>query len=75
MAVKTKRVSVTKRPTEQQLKNHERWEFFLSQCAIPWYDLSEESKDFFCEMGRSIESSAEDINNAVDAAILKDEKK
>lgn len=68
MAVKTKKAIVSKKVSDVQLKNHERWEFFLSQCAISWDSLSEESRDFFASMG-STESSAEDINNAVDLAM------
>lgn len=62
-----KRVSVGKRPSAEQIQNSERWTFFLSQCAIDWDSLSEESRDFFASMG-STESSEEDINNAVDLA-------
>jgi hypothetical protein len=62
-----KRVSVAKRPSAEQIQNHERWTFFLSQCKIDWDSLSEESRDFFASMG-STESSEEDINNAIDLA-------
>jgi hypothetical protein len=67
MSVKTKRIAVSKRPSAEQIKNSERWLFFLSQCAIDWESLSEESRDFFASMG-STESSEEDINNAIDLA-------
>lgn len=67
MSVKTKRSVVSKRPSAEQIKNSERWTFFLSQCAIDWDNLSDNSKDFFASMG-STESSEEDINNAVDLA-------
>lgn len=67
MAVKTKRVSVAKRPSAEQIKNHERWLFFLSQCKVEWDNLTDNSKDFFMVMG-NVESSEEDINNAVDLA-------
>ena len=62
-----KRVSVAKRPSAEQIKNNERWLFFLSQCKVEWDSLSEESRDFFASMG-STESSEEDINNAIDLA-------
>ena len=67
MSVKTKRVSVAKRPSAEQIQNHERWAFFLSQCAVEWDNLTDHSKDFFAVMG-STESSEEDINNAMDLA-------
>jgi hypothetical protein len=68
-----KRIAVSKRPSAEQIKNSERWNFFLSQCQIDWESLSEESRDFFASMG-STESSEEDINNAVDLAMKGDTK-
>lgn len=67
MAVKTKKAIVSKKVSDDALKNSERWTFFLSQCAIEWDSLSEESRDFFAVMG-STESSEDDINNAMDLA-------
>jgi len=67
MSVPKKKAVVSKKITDEQVKNSERWTFFLSQCAIDWESLSEESRDFFASMG-SIESSEEDINNAIDLA-------
>jgi hypothetical protein len=62
-----KRIAVSKRPSAEQIQNHERWAFFLSQCAIEWDSLTDHSKDFFMVMG-NVESSEEDINNTVDLA-------
>lgn len=62
-----KKVVVSKKITDQQILSAERWTFFLSQCAIDWESLSEESRDFFASMG-STESSEDDINNAIDLA-------
>jgi len=67
MAVKTKTAVVSKKVSDIQLKNSERWTFFLSQCKVEWDNLSDNSKDFFAVMG-STESSEEDINNAIDLA-------
>lgn len=67
MAVKTKKAIVSKKVGDDALKNSERWNFFLSQCAVEWDFLSEESRDFFAVMG-STESSEDDINNAMDLA-------
>lgn len=74
MSTPKKKAVVSKRVSDEEKLNSLRWEFFLSQCAIPWESLSEEVKDFFECMG-STESSAEDINNAVDAAMKNGEKK
>ena len=67
MAVKTKTAVVSKKVSDIQLKNSERWTFFLSQCAIEWDSLTDNSKDFFMVMG-DVESSEDDINNAMDLA-------
>lgn len=74
MATPKKKAVVSKRVSDEEKLNSLRWEFFLSQCAIPWESLNDESKDFFECMG-STESSAEDINNAVDLAMKMGEKK
>lgn len=68
MAVKTKRAVVSKKVSDEALKNNERWTFFLSQCSIEWDKLTDNSKDFFMVMGNT-GSSAEDINNAIDLAM------
>ena len=67
MAVKTKTAVVSKKVSDIQLKNSDRWNFFLSQCAIEWDSLTDNSKDFFMVMGDT-ESSEDDINNAMDLA-------
>lgn len=62
-----KRVSVSKRPSAEQIQNSDRWAFFLSQCTIEWDNLTDHSKDFFAVMGNT-QSSEDDINNAMDLA-------
>ena len=54
------------------LKNSARWTFFIEQCQIAWDDLSEEAKDFYCAMG-DVQSKSEDINDAIDKAIIAEE--
>lgn len=68
MKIPRKSATVSKKVTDAQLKNSERWTFFLSQCKVEWDNLSDNSKDFFAVMG-STESSEEDINNAIDLAM------
>lgn len=65
-----KRISVAKRPSAEQIKNSERWTFFLSQCAIDWDSLSEESRDFFCGMGHQ-EYTPDQLNELIDKAMGK----
>lgn len=73
MSVPKKKAVVSRKVSDEQLKNSERWSFFLSQCAIDWESLSEESRDFFASMG-STESCGKDINNAVDLAMKEENK-
>jgi hypothetical protein len=51
-----KRAVVSKKISDDEKLNSLRWTFFLSQCAVEWDSLSEESRDFFAVMG-STESS------------------
>lgn len=68
-----KRVSVAKRPSAEQIKNSERWEAFVKNCLIPWDDLDDSWKDFYCEMGNT-ESSEIHITKAIDVAMKGDIK-
>jgi hypothetical protein len=72
--MKPKRTAtVSKKLSDDTLKNNARWNFFVEQCQIAWDDLSEEAKDFYCAMGNT-QSKAEDINKAIDKAIIAVEK-
>lgn len=62
-----KRAVVSKKVSDDEKLNSLRWTFFLSQCAIEWDNLTDNSKDFFMIMGNT-ESSEDDINNAMDLA-------
>ena len=73
MSVKTKRIAVSKRPSAEQIKNHERWEAFVKNCLIPWDDLNDLWKDFYSEMGNT-ESSEILITKAIDVAMKGDLK-
>lgn len=67
MSIPKKKAVVSRKVSDEQLKNSERWTFFLSQCAIEWDNLTDNSKDFFAVMGNT-QSSEEDINKAIDLA-------
>lgn len=58
---------VSKRASNDEKLNSLRWTFFLSQCAVEWDSLTENSKDFFAVMGNT-QSSEDDITNAIDLA-------
>lgn len=67
MKIPRKSATVSKKVSDTQLLNSQRWEAFVINCQIPWDDLDDNWKDFYASMGNT-ESSAEDINNAIDLA-------
>lgn len=71
MSVKTKRVSVTKRPTGEQIKNHERWEQFIKASGVPFIDLSDEWVTFF-DAQSVISTASTELVRLIDIAIEKD---
>lgn len=73
MAAKSKTVSVTKRPSAEQIVEHQRWNAFVTASQVEWDDLSEDWKDFFEVVG-STKSSSEEINQAIMKAMTGDLK-
>jgi hypothetical protein len=73
MAAAKKTAIVSKKVSDIQLKNHERWEAFVANCLIPWEDLNDSWKDFYCEMGNT-ESSEIHITKAIGVAMKGDVK-
>lgn len=63
-----KRVSVSKRPSAEQIQDSEKWNAFVTASQIKWDDLSEEYKDFFEVIGNT-KSSSEEINQAIEKAM------
>jgi len=61
---------VSKRVPEDEKLNSARWTFFLSQCAIEWDSLTDNSKDFFCGMGHQEYTDVE-LNSLIDKAMGK----
>jgi hypothetical protein len=74
MSVKTKRVSVAKRPSAEQIQNSIRWEAFLIASGTPFISLSNEWLTFFDEQS-NIETASTELVRLIDIAILKDETK
>lgn len=74
MAVKTKRTSVAKRSSAEQIKNSERWEAFLVASGTPFLSLSNEWLSFF-DAQSNIETASTELVRLIDIAILKDENK
>lgn len=71
MSVKTKRVSVSKRPSAEQIKNSERWEAFLVASGTPFLSLSNEWLAFFDEQS-NIETASTELVRLIDLAIAQD---
>ncbi|MCY1430877.1 hypothetical protein D9M71_468340 [compost metagenome] len=75
MAVKTKRVSVGKRPSAEQIKNSERWVAFLAASETPYQDLTEEWYAFFEGQSEVSTSTGENLVKLIDLAIEADKVK
>ncbi len=64
MSTPKKKVSVTKRPSAEQIQDSLKWAAFVAASQIEWDELSESYKDFFEVVG-STKSSSEEINQAI----------
>lgn len=71
MSIPKKKAVVSKKVTDDEKLNSARWEFFLSQCAIEWDNLTDNSKDFFEAMGHQ-EYSAKQLNELIDKAMVEE---
>lgn len=74
MSVKTKRVSVSKLPSAEQIQDSKRWEQFIIHSGIQFEDLSNEWVEFF-DAQSEISTAQAELVRLIDIAILKDEKK
>jgi hypothetical protein len=74
MSVKTKRVSVTKRPSAEQIQNANRWEQFIKASGYSFKELTEEWLDFFSAQADPLTASTE-LVRLIDLAIAQDETK
>jgi len=74
MSVKTKRVSVSKRPSAEQIQDAKRWEQFIIHSGIRFEDLSSEWVEFF-DAQAEISTAQTELVRLIDLAIEKDEKK
>lgn len=64
MSTPKKKVSVSKRPSPEQIQDSLKWAAFVAASQIEWNDLSESYKDFFEVIGNT-KSSSEEINQAI----------
>lgn len=70
MSTPKKKVSVSKRPSAEQIQDSLKWHAFLAASQIEWEYLSESWKDFFEVIGNT-KSSSEEINEAIIKAMGK----
>lgn len=64
MSTPKKKVSVSKRPSAEQIQDANKWNAFVTASQIDWDDLSEEWKDAFELLGNT-ESTSDEINQAI----------
>lgn len=64
MSTPKKKVSVSKRPSAQQIQDSLKWTAFVAASQVEWDVLSENWKDFFEVIGNT-KSSSEEINQAI----------
>ena len=73
MSAKTKRVSVAKRSSAEQIQNSERWEAFIKASGIPNSKLSDEWHEFFTAQSE-IDTASVELVRLIDIAIAQDER-
>jgi len=64
MSTPKKKVSVSKRPSAEQIQDSLKWNAFVTASQTEWDDLSESYKDFFEVVGNT-KCSSEEINQAM----------
>ncbi len=74
MAAKSKTVSVSKRPSAEQIQDSKRWQQFIIHSGIRFEDLSNEWVAFF-DAQAEISTAQTELIRLIDIAIERDEKK
>lgn len=74
MSTPKKKVSVTKRPSAEQIKDAKRWQQFIIHSGIQFEDLSTEWVSFF-DAQSEISTAQTELVRLIDLAIARDEKK
>lgn len=64
MSTPKKKVSVSKRPSAEQIQDSEKWNAFVTASQTEWDLLSEEWKDAFEVIGNT-KSTSDEINQAI----------
>ena len=74
MSVPKKKAVVSKKITDEQIKNSERWEAFVTASGTPFLSLSDEWSAFF-DAQSNIETASTELVWLIDLAIEEDERK
>lgn len=69
-----KRVVVSKKATDEQIKNSERWTQFIIHSGVRFEDLSDEWLQVF-DAQAEISTASTELVRLIDAAILADNKR
>lgn len=74
MSTPKKKVSVSKRPSAEQIQDAKRWTSFIKASGLSYEQLSEEWLDFFSAQSDP-QSASTELVRLIDLAIAQDEKK
>lgn len=74
MSTPKKKVSVSKRPSAEQIQDANRWQQFIIHSGIRFEDLSSEWVAFF-DAQAEISTAQLELVRLIDLAIARDEKK
>lgn len=74
MSTPKKKVSVSKRPSAEQIQDSKRWDCFIKASSLPYEQLSESWLDFFSAQSDP-QSATVELQRLIDIAIAEDENK
>lgn len=73
MSTSKKKVSVSKRPSAEQIQDANRWTSFIKASGLSYDQLSEEWLDFFSAQSDP-QSASTELVRLIDLAIAQDER-
>ena len=73
MSTPKKKVSVSKRPSAEQIQDANRWQQFIKASGLPYENLSEDGLEFF-DAQSDPQSASTELVRLIDLAIAQDER-
>ena len=73
MSTPKKKVSVSKRPSAEQIQDANRWQQFIKASGLPYENLSEDWLEFF-DAQSDPQSASTELVRLIDLAIAQDER-